>query len=196
MDRRHRLLALILLATVSVASPQLGGDDGCTRELWEQRSDGQMIQVRRNICGGPAATVHVERGTPAELLPPGTVPIVGPLAGETERIFFGPPAAPAPMLPFLATSTVATPPSTTTTAAAPMQPATATTAAVPPAPGTETTTVAPIPPTTPATAVLLPAVVGVAPVPPPPAPSAGISPGLLLLLKKLKLLAVGALLLG
>jgi hypothetical protein len=51
MDRRLPTAALLSLLFISLTAAAIM-DDGCTRELWEQRPDGEYIQVRRNVCGG------------------------------------------------------------------------------------------------------------------------------------------------
>jgi hypothetical protein len=154
MDRRLPTAALLSLLFISLTAAAAIMDDGCTRELWEQRPDGEYIQVRRNVCGGSVIGREALSGSAAAAVigretPGGSAAVIGRAAVVTPIV--GP--------------VIRDDASANETAMAAALAAT------------------PLPPS-----------------PSPPvvesSPPSTISPGKLLLLKKLKLLALGALMLG
>ena len=170
MPVRPLPLTLILLAAAlrAAAFPaHPESDDACTRDIWEQQGDGRLVLVRRNICGrGESGDVTIWEGVDE----PGVVGPPEPVGKQT-------PLSPADV------------------DIVPMERQTD----VPPASSTTTTTAATTTTTTPATttpaASTTPGVPTIQSIVPPPSTS-GLSASKLLLLKKLKLLALGALLLG
>jgi hypothetical protein len=143
MDRRLPTAALLSLLFIPLTAAAAIMDDGCTRELWEQRPDGEYIQVRRNVCGGlSAAPIGREAvGGSAAAAAIGRAAVVAPIVGPVIR-------------DDVANETAAM----AALAATPL----------PPSPAVDSS----------------------------PSSSTPVSAGKLLLLKKLKLLALGALMLG
>jgi hypothetical protein len=157
MDRRLPTAALLSLLFISLTAAAAIMDDGCTRELWEQRPDGEYIQVRRNVCGGSVIGREALDGSAAAA-------VIGretPLGGSAAAAVIGRAAVVPPIVG----------PVIREDAANEMTMAAALTATqLPPSPS--------------------PPVVESSP------PSTPVSAGKILLLKKLKLLALGALMLG
>ena len=119
MDRRLPTAALLSLLFISLTAAAAIMDEGCTRELWEQRPDGEYIQVRRNVCGGAVIDREALGGsTAAAVIGQAAVvtPIVGPVirddAAANETALSATPLPPSPSPPVVESS----PPSSTISA--------------------------------------------------------------------------------
>ena len=159
-------LLLLLLLLVSLTASAAPASDDCTRDIWEQLPNGKLVQVRKNICGGGGVSGGGDQGV-SKVGPPEPIGVQTPLSPADAAIV----GAAPPLRQDVAVS----PPAVAATTVAPaMTVASPTTTAVAPTTtATALTTTVPVKET-----------------------SSGLSTGKLLLFKKLKLLALGALLLG
>ena len=159
---------LLLLLLVSLTALAAPVPDDCTRDIWEQLPNGKLVQVRKNICGGGGVSGGGDQGV-SKVGPPEPIGIQTPLSPADAAIVEAVP----PFRQDVAVSPPAVAATTTTVAPATTVASPTTTAVAPTTTAMALTTNVPVKET-----------------------SSGLSTGKLLLFKKLKLLALGALLLG